>query len=156
MKKVAHLSLIAIISIIFIQPVSAQINFKSYKPGRYYTSKGKKWEGLLKLKYDQITDNSDGAYELLFKEEKKGMKYTFKTTEICCFVIEKDSFAVVRNFTLDNQRYFPREFAQVIEVGKINLYQYVSKSLNPAHNTTNIDWVIEKGNEAEKVKTSRV
>jgi hypothetical protein len=69
-------------------------SFGQFKEGYYFTKDGKKISGLLRLNYggNLFTDKSDGDCSLSFRETKNSKKQKFTTNEICCFVIEKDSF----------------------------------------------------------------
>src|SRR5437879_4286581 len=97
--------------------------YSQFKEGHYYTKDGKRIDGLLDFRFggNLFTNKSDGDCSLAFKADKKSKKQRFTTNDICCFVIEKDSFAIIRNFRLNGFVSYPQDFAKVIEHGKINL-----------------------------------
>ena len=133
--------------------------FAQYKEGYYYTKQGTKVEGLLRLEYggNAFKNKENGDCFISFKATKEEKRVKLTTADICCFVIEKDSFAAIKNFTLNFMAHYPRDFAQVLQDGRIKLYMYYSivssGSGGLMYSSTAKDWVIEKkrtGREAYK------
>ncbi|MFM7858162.1 MAG: hypothetical protein ACKO96_41145 [Flammeovirgaceae bacterium] len=129
-----------------------------FKDGHYYKKDGTKISGLIKFKYggNVFTNKSDGDCSISFKTDKRGKKINLTTNDICCFVIEKDSFAIIKNFRLNAFVTYPQDFAQVLEIGKINLYLYYSTVQSGSGQyggivSTVTDWVIEKDGKADKL-----
>ena len=128
-----------------------------FKDGHYYKKDGTKISGLIKFNYggNAFTEKSDGDCSISFKPDKKGNKVNLTTNDICCFVIEKDSFAIIRNFRLNAFVTYPQDFAKVIESGKINLYLYYSTVQSRSGQfvvvSTVTDWVVEKDGKADKL-----
>jgi len=131
-----------------------QVCFGQFKSGYYFTKDGRKINGLLKFQYNKgglLTNKSDGDCTLTFKKEKGDKKIVFKADDICCFVIEKDSFAIIRNFRLNSFAYYPQDFAKVLVAGRINLYSYYSTVSEKGVPRTIEDWFIEKGGKMDKL-----
>ena len=125
-----------------------------FKDGYYYKKDGTKVNGLLRFNYggNAFTDKSDGDCTVTYKSDKQGKKTKLTTNDICCFVIEKDSFAIIKNFKLNLLASYPQDFAKVIGAGKINLYMYYSTRQGPyGIYTTITEWVIEKDGKVDKL-----
>ena len=128
-----------------------------FKPGHYYKKDGSKVVGLIKFHFggNAFTDKSDGDCSISFKENKDGKKIKLTTSDICCFVIEQDSFSIIKNFRLNAFVTYPQDFAKVLESGKINLLLYYSTVDTGGQystiSTTVTDWVIEKDGKADKL-----
>ncbi len=128
-----------------------------FKQGHYYEKDGTKVTGLIKFKYggNVFTDKSDGDCSIIFKTGKRGKKVKLTTNDICCFVIEKDSFSIIKNFRLNALVSYPQDFAKVLETGKINLYLYYSTVQSGGQygggSSTVTCWVIEKEGKADKL-----
>ncbi len=150
------ISIMRLLSILF---VSVLIQFKVYgqfKQGYYFKSDGTRVPGLIRFNYGGhvFTDKSDGDCSITFKAKKRDKKVNLTTRDICCFVIEKDSFAIIKNFRLNALSSYPQDFAKVLETGKINLYLYYSKVQSGGKYPvllTVTDWVIEKNGKADKL-----
>lgn len=130
-------------------------SFAQYKTGYYYQKDGTKVEGLLRLEYGDhgFKSKENGDCYISFKTTREDKREKFTAADICCFVIEKDSFAVIKNFTLNFMVDYPRDFAQVLQDGKIKLYLYysvVSHSMTAPSKTVK-EWVIEKNGVVEKL-----
>lgn len=143
--------------LLFVFLASVTRLMAQFKEGYYYTKEGKKIEGLLRFNYggSLFTDKSDGDCSLSFKENKSAKKKKFTTNDICCFVIEKDSFAIIKNFRLSAVVYYPQDFAQVIESGKIKLYMYFSVIKEQYGTSTITQWVIEKDGKVDKLTNKK-
>ncbi|MGF1636393.1 MAG: hypothetical protein ACFCUU_04920 [Cyclobacteriaceae bacterium] len=127
----------------------------SFKEGYYFKKDGTKVVGLIKFHYggSVFTSKSDGDCSISFKTDNKAKKVKLTTNDICCFVVEKDSFAIIRNFRLNALVTYPQDFAKVIESGRINLYLYYSSVQQGGYggSVTATDWVIEKNGIADKL-----
>jgi len=149
LKNLALLSLV----LTFTSVALAQQS-ESFGPGHYYTKDGVKRSGLLRFNYggNLFTDKSDGDCSLTFKTDKKAKKEKFTTNDICCFVIKKDSFAIIKNFKLNAFAKYPQDFAKVIEMGKISLYMYYATVNQGQFGVVTVtDWVIEKDGTTTKL-----
>ncbi len=147
-------SLLLIIAIFFLHD-----SYGQYKEGYYYQKDGTKVNGLLRLQYggNGFKDKSNGDCYISFKETREHKRVKLTTKDICCFVIEKDSFAIIKNFTLNFAVHYPRDFAQVLQDGKIKLYLYYSVVSNTTSggmmsSRTIKEWVIEKEGLVEKFR----
>lgn len=155
-KAMKQLFLILILSTLVPFKVAGQ-----FKEGYYYKKDGTKISGFIKFNFggDIFSDKSDGHCSASFKSNKKGKKVKLTTNDICCFVIGKDSFAIIKNFRLNAFVYYPQDFAKVLESGKINLYLYYSivqtggqyGGVSTGGVSTVTDWVIEKDGKADKL-----
>jgi hypothetical protein len=103
----------------------------SFQPGCYYTHTGTKVEGLLKLDCSNF-DYNIGSNSILFKANQDDKKKHLTVVDVKAFVIGKDSFAIIKSFSVSSERYCARDFAKVIETGTLNLYLHghVVKSSN--------------------------
>lgn len=133
-------------------------SYSQYKEGYYYKKDGTKVEGLLRLEYGDhlFRSKENGDCFISFKETREDKKARLTTADICCFVIEKDSFAVIKNFDLNFAVSYPQDFAQVLQDGKIKLYLYYSVVSNMGSGgmmySRNVkEWVIEKNGDVEKL-----
>jgi hypothetical protein len=128
-----------------------------FKYGYYYDNEGAKVVGLLRFNYggNLFTDKSDGDCSVSYKPYDKGKKKTLTTSDISCFVIERDSFTTIRNFRLNALVTYPKDFAKVLASGRINLYMYyaVRQSGTTAYGgaSTVEEWIIEKNGQLDKL-----
>lgn len=60
------------------------------------------------------------------------MQLLLTTNDISSFVIEGDSFTILKNFKFNHYVTFAQDFAEVKQIGKINLYIYYSLMGGPA------------------------
>jgi hypothetical protein len=130
--------------------------YSQFKVGRYYTSDGKKVNGLLHLSFrSDLAAKSDGNCDITFKTHDRGEKVKLTTKDIIGFVIERDSFAIVRNLPLNPFASDAVDFAEVLESGKIMLYNYYNpaKNMNGTLVSSSIITVtfIEKDGKLEKL-----
>jgi hypothetical protein len=135
-------------------------SYSQYKEGYYYTKDGTKVNGLIRLEYgDQLfRGKENGDCLISFKEERGEKRVRLTAADICCFVIKNDSFAVIKNFALNFAAFYPQDFAQVLQDGKIKLYMYYSiittmGSVSVSSRTVK-DWVIEKNGKVDKLTRS--
>jgi hypothetical protein len=132
-----------------------------FKEGYYYGKDGTKVSGLINLNCggNAFTDKSDGDCSIVFKRDKKGERLKLTTNDICCFVINADSFAIVKNFKLNAFVTYPQDFAKVIGAGRINLFLYYSTVTSAGQyggtTRTVTDWIIEKDGQADKLTRKR-
>ena len=133
-------------------------SFGQYKEGHYYRKDGVRVDGLLRLEYGDhaFRSKENGDCFISFKATKEEKRARLTTADICCFVIEKDSFAVIKNFTLNFLVHYPRDFAQVLQDGRIKLYIYYSVVSNSGsgglmYSNAVKEWVIEKNGQVEKL-----
>ncbi len=96
-------------------------------------------------------DKSNGFCSVSFKKTKNASKQVIGTEDLCCFVIEKDSFATVQNIRLNFKHTFPRDFAKVIQHGDINLNIYYSIIYSQNGSQTVTDWFLVKNGRTEKI-----
>jgi hypothetical protein len=138
--------------------LAGHVCFGQFKSGYYFAKDETKINGLLKFQYNKsglLTNKLDGDCTLAFKKEKGGKRVVLTTDDICCFVIEKDSFTVVRNFRLNSFAYYPRDFAKILVAGRINLYSYFSTVSQRGVPRTVKDWLIEKDGKTDKLTRKR-
>jgi len=99
--------------------------YSQFVPGYYYTLSGEKVKGWIRHDFS-AKFGSGGDNTIKFKSSSEEKKKKFNSKEICCFVIGKDSFAVVRNFEMNAFAYYDEDFAKVISAGKLVLYEHFS------------------------------
>lgn len=107
----------------FIITVHAQ-----FREGYYYDKENNKVTGFIKLHYGTtVTNGKDGGYcEISFKPTEDSKSILLNTIDMNSFVIGTDSFALIKDFYVDDNTHFKQDFAEVIEAGKLNLYKYNS------------------------------
>jgi len=121
-------TIISALLILFLSKGFGQ--FKSYgifKSGYYIDSSGNHISGLLKynIGYDRFADHKYGDSRLIYKATIDADKIKFNSGLIMGFVINDDSFTVINNVHVFGSVY-PKEFAQVLETGTIELFEYAS------------------------------
>lgn len=136
------------------------IPFKSsgqFKEGHYYRKDGTKETGFIRFNFggDSFSKKSDGDCSISFKTDSKGKEIELTTNDICCFVIEKDSFAIIKKFRLNSESYYPQDFAEVIEVGKLNLYRYYTTAPTEFGVRTATVLVIEKDGKVDRLSKKK-
>ncbi len=99
---------------------------QNFQPGRYYTQKNERINGLLSHRvYKSKKDEPSNL--ILFKKDKDSKEVEITIHQAKAFVVDEDSFAIVHGFFSNgyhyNQgRYFTEDFAKVTKKGRINLY----------------------------------
>ena len=97
--------------------------------GHYYTNDGKKIEGLIKFGRATFSAFGSKPSSIKFKANANSKAEKLTAEDISGFVIGKDSFAIVQNIKINSiHGEYTRDFAQVIEVGRINLFVHKSSS----------------------------
>ncbi len=90
----------------------------SYTKGYYFDANNNKHTGLLKL---------NGMYSSLeFKTDEMQKPVKLSTQEVIAFVMEKDSFTVVRDYEVPygfSSTTISSSFAKVIKTGEVTLYE---------------------------------
>jgi hypothetical protein len=150
---------IIIIFLLFCFDLSGQFYdlYPAVGEGWYYEKDGRKIPGLLNLSYGEnmFTDKSVGACKLIYRSEEGAKKEKYSTRDICCFVIGKDSFSIIKNFQLDLITGYEQDFAQVLQSGKINLYLYYYTAMQSIGGLYTVaTWLIEKEGKIEKLTKS--
>ena len=96
---------------------------EKYKKGYYYDLNNNKIEGLIEYKYSHKKN-------FHFKKDNNSKKIKVHATLCKGFVMEADSFTVIRNFNFEgaNGVLHPNsiDFVLVIATGKVNLYKHFS------------------------------
>lgn len=92
---------------------------EEWKNGHYYDTKGKLHTGLIKYEHNHKPS-------FTYKETESSKIKTIKSWKTKGFVIESDSFTVVKNFQLASGQRMAHDFAQVIEIGPIILLKNYS------------------------------
>ncbi|MEM8893874.1 MAG: hypothetical protein AAGC88_04795 [Bacteroidota bacterium] len=100
-----------------------------FKEGYYYTNEGEKVVGQVRhvfsAKFGNMGDNT-----IVFRERKGAKKLKLDSYEIKSFVIEKDSFIVVKNFKINAFANYSRDFAKVLISGKLTLLLHHTTATN--------------------------
>ena len=138
-------SIFILLSILTLQPKSSLA--EPFLKGHYYTNDGKRVEGL--IKFGRATFSAFGSKPSNIKFKANSSSSTVKLTaeDISAFVIEKDSFAIVQNIKINSiHGEYARDFAQVIEVGRINLFVHKSSSSDGKFSYDHDKFVISKDN----------
>lgn len=146
---------IIIISLPFIlltlpRAVFGQIKAEKFKNGYYYDLENNKIEGLIYFEF-----NFKKSFQFRKSAESKSEKIS--ATECKAFVLEKDTFAVIKNFSFEGSagglNASTIGFVQVIEVGKINLYKHFSTqgsgNFSDLTATSLINYIIKKTDEPD-------
>jgi|GEM_PF-2135547 hypothetical protein len=99
--------------------------YQDYTPGYYYDTSGSKVAGFLQMIYskDDLFPTRKGSCRLNFKKDMDTETVFLNVLNTNSFVIGSDSFAIVKNFN-PNITYHDKDFARVLEVGKISLYLF--------------------------------
>jgi len=144
-----------VVTLLFLSFIFGSNAFAQFRAGYYYTKAGVKKEGLLRMNIGRgiFDDKSDGGRSLSYKASKNADKELFTTNDICCFVIEGDSFAIIQNVKPKGllTPTYPQDFVRVVETGKINLYRYSSIVSNGQYSYTQHEWFVEKDGKQEKL-----
>ncbi|MDJ1499459.1 hypothetical protein [Xanthocytophaga agilis] len=132
---------------VFVIRCEAQL-FASYKQGYYIDANGSVHQGLIKA-------GAGDNFPIKFKETKESKMLKCKPDDIAGYVIDKDSFAVVRNFEVPYSltgAIIDVAFAKVIKVGRVTLYQ--NTVLLGAGNTqvSMESYLLKKGNNLDIVR----
>src|SRR5688572_7377908 len=99
--------------------------------GHYYTNDGKKIEGVIKFGRATFSAFGSKPSNIKFKADANSKAIKLTAEDISAFVIGKDSFAIVQNIKINSiAGEYTRDFAQVVEVGHINLFVHKSSSSN--------------------------
>src|SRR5688572_3900549 len=97
--------------------------------GHYYTNDGKRIEGLIKFGRATFSAFGSKPSNIKFKANAGSSPVKLTAEDISAFVIGKDSFAIVQNIKINSiHGEYKRDFAQVIEIGSINLFVHKSSS----------------------------
>lgn len=119
MKKALIILLLAI-------PLASSAQ-KQYKNGYYFTDESNKFAGQIKLIRASVSVFGSKPTSIRIKRGDQNKKLKLK--DMKGFVIEKDSFALISNFEINSiGGRFEKDFAKVLEKGKINLYIHYSSS----------------------------
>ncbi|MBC8112718.1 MAG: hypothetical protein H7Y04_16840, partial [Verrucomicrobia bacterium] len=105
--------------------LTSQVYSQNYLPGYYYTYEGQKIEGLIKHNF-QARMSSKPDNSISFKKNESSKKILLTTKEIKSFVINKDSFALIKDFEINSVAYYKEDFAKVVKIGSITLYAHYS------------------------------
>lgn len=92
---------------------------QDYKRGKYYDQNNNKYEGYINEKFMSF----DASALFQFKDSLSAIKRKVKKHEVSSYVIEEDSFAIIKDIYIGPTVYVESDFARVIESGKIGLYQ---------------------------------
>jgi len=103
---------------------------EEFSQGRYYTTNGEKFEGLILYQKSKLSAISYKPCVLEFKKDNASKPIKLENSDVSSFVIYKDSFAIVQNFKMIYHFGMGvfwgtchRDFAKVVELGTINLYE---------------------------------
>ena len=100
---------------------------KEKHTGYYWDLDGNKNAGTFEMYHSKPTGiGTFLKYYNNYSTDKKPLKLTKKNIE--SFVLGVDSFALIRNFLVTPTIKYLYDFAQVVEIGKINLYLHKRKS----------------------------
>jgi len=165
-------NIIVLLIICLVTDAFGQINnAPRYKPGYYYTRWGTKVVGFLSFSNTPSSDDDKeykkqyGICSFYFKytDEKKAKTERFTTRDVSNFVIEGDSFAILKNI-----EYVPKlrvkaidqDYVKVVETGKLNLYQYFTAGTSymgphpSIGRPEGVEWYLEKDGKAERLLVS--
>lgn len=113
----------------FILSSSQFLSAEPYVKGHYYTYKGEKIEGFVRLLRSTFSALGSLPCRLQFKEDHDSKAIKLSVNDMVAFVIEEDSFALVYNLKINSiQGKYERDFAEVKFIGTINLYIHRSTS----------------------------
>lgn len=99
----------------------------SYTKGYYYGRDGARVQGLIKIKPSNYTSFKKKKTRILFKSDTYEVAHEVTLADMKGFVVEQDSFALVKNFKINHiTGMFDEDFAKVLQTGKMNLYEHRS------------------------------
>jgi len=101
------------------------------------------------MKFGRATFSAFGSKpsNIKFKANAGSTAVKLTAEDISAFVIGKDSFAIVQNIKINSiQGEYKRDFAQVIEVGRINLFVHKSASSDGQFSYDNDKFVLSRDN----------
>ena len=103
--------------------ITSSIYAQKWKEGYYFDNQGVKHVGLIdhlfSAHWDDGPDNS-----IHYKSTKKSKKTHLTTNEVSSFVIESDSFSIVKDFSLNSMGNYEEDFAKVLVTGELILYKH--------------------------------
>jgi hypothetical protein len=118
------MSLSLLSNVLLAQNIDRQAyGYVNFVQGYYYDQSNNCIDGLIRFEFNQNN-------YLLFKNSYGEKTRKIKAKDILGFVINGDSFAIVRNFEIDSvfsrakALRFKEGFAEVVEVGEINLFKH--------------------------------
>jgi hypothetical protein len=116
-----------------------------FVPGYYYQTDGIRVDGLIRLEFAKISLFSNRPSYLVFKKEKGAHSVRLTVKEVKAFVIGTDSFALVHNVKVNNQKgRFPAEFARVIQKGRLNLLVETCVVYGGRYGTTRHPYILSR------------
>jgi len=133
-----------IICIVFLSGLSAYAG--SFKHGYYFDLQGHKTEGLL-----QYVQGSFGLLftrpgYLKFRNSDDSKTVRLSPGEVQSFVIGNDSFVVLNNIKVNTTSgNFKKDFAVVIKMGALNLYEHQCWLFNGKYNFQHPSYILSKG-----------
>jgi hypothetical protein len=98
---------------------------QKFKPGVYYDKKGEKHQGFIR----HVIGNCGfgPCNNIQFIKNKQSKKLKLSVHDISSFIIESDSFTITNLKQFEALGLEQKDFIQIIELGKINLYLHHSK-----------------------------
>jgi hypothetical protein len=137
-----------LITLLLIVAFNSQTLFAApFVSGHYYTTDGKKVEGLVKLIRSSFSVFGSKPCSIKFKENSASKTIKLSINDMTAFVIEQDSFALVYNIKINSiQGEYVKDFAQVRIAGPMNLFIQKSISGDGKYVYENDRYVISKDN----------
>ena len=101
--------LLCIVFFAQLMPHAFSQDTERFREGYFIDKFGQKYSGMIRL------DPGDGKKpaQVTFKESKKGKRETYGPDYVKAFVVESDSFTVVKNIPIGNRKTIPIDFALV-------------------------------------------
>jgi hypothetical protein len=119
-------------------------SWAQFQPGYYYDKAGQKKVGLIKHKFGADTFSSGPDNSIVFKENKKADRIELTTDDIKAFVIESDSFAILRGFSINSLAFYSSDFVKVVQTGKIDLYWHYTTVPTPRGGSLAITFLLKR------------
>ncbi len=117
-----------LVLVLFVFACNAAFSQK-FKEGHYYTHDGQRVDGLIRHHY-QARFSAKPDNHIVFKENADAKQKKLTTKDVRAFVINNDSFIIVKDFVINGFAYYEEDFVKVVKTGKINLYLHHSTSPN--------------------------
>lgn len=100
------------------------MNAQDFIKGAYYDLENNRTDGYINKDYFSLVGGSNVLFH--FKKSPSSERIKIKSSDVSSYVLEADSFAIITDVPINATTYVERDFAKVLEVGKISLYTYHS------------------------------
>ncbi|MBC7449980.1 MAG: hypothetical protein H7259_00670 [Cytophagales bacterium] len=99
---------------------------KAFQEGYYYNWSGVKIPGLIRHKH-AVYSVELGTNYIEFKAIADDKKKKLTVADVQSFVLDTDSFAVLRSFKSYYDVYYSKDFVKVVDTGNVNLFLHYNE-----------------------------